>query len=100
MKILQLALPILYKNSHFYTQAGYKNALKQLHTTTHKTFKHYGQTRNMFSIAISMLNSYLSLMSCPSDKYYSSMNHISKDFMRELYWRDFYIRVTRSLPKV
>lgn len=100
----QLSLQTLYtniknKNTHFYTQGGYKNALKQLHIGQ-KTLKHYGQTRNTFHIPTSMLSSYLSLNVLSIRQVYFSMNRVSKDFIRELYWRDFYMHVTRSLPKV
>lgn len=87
------------KNAHFYTQGGYRNAVRQL-MFAKKHLRHYGETRNTFSIPTSKLSAYLSLNVLSIRHVYYVMNPVSKDFVRELYWRDFYLYVAKYFPKV
>lgn len=96
-----LRLSSIYKeqNKHFYTQGGYRNAIRQL-AMARKTLRSYGKTRNLFYIHTSLLSSYLSLNILSIRHVYYTMKPISQDFIRELYWRDFYLYVAKYFPKV
>lgn len=85
--------------NHFYTQAGYRNAVRQLHIAK-RTLRTYGKTRNCFSIPTSYLSSYLSLNILSIRQVYHIMKPVSQDFIRELFWRDFYLYVTKYFPSV
>lgn len=90
---------IPHKNAHFYTHGGYRNAWRQL-LFAKRHLKHYGETRNTFSIPTSKLSAYLSLNVVSIRRVYVVMNPVSKDFVRELYWRDFYLYVAKYFPKI
>lgn len=93
-----LRLPQLDTNNHFYTHGGYKNALQQLRHA--KTLRHYGNTRNIFHIPTSYLSAYLSLNVLSIRQVYHAVKHVSEEFIRQLYWRDFYLYVANCFPKV
>lgn len=95
----QLYSKIQHPNPDFYTQGGYRNATRQLNIA-HKTLRQYGKTRNIFSAKTSFLSSYLSLNILSIRQVYYTMKPISQDFIRELYWRDFYLYVSKYFPKV
>lgn len=88
------------KNSdNFYTQGGYRNAIRQLNIAKN-SLKNYGKTRNIFYIKTSFLSAYLSLNILSIRHVYTIMKPVSQDFIRELYWRDFYLYVAKYFPKV
>ena len=87
------------KNVHFYTQGGYRNAWRQLMYAKNHLRK-YGQTRNYLSIPTSHLSAYLSLNVLSIRRVYYTMKGVSEEFVRELYWRDFYLYVAKYFPKV
>jgi len=82
------------KNNHFYIQSGYRNALKRLNETK-KTLKEYGKTRNYLYLPTSYLSAYLSLGVLSIRQVYNEMKNVSDDFIRELYWREFYLYVAK-----
>lgn len=88
-----------YKNAHFYTHGGYRNAWRQL-LFAKRHLKHYGKTRNVLSLPTSKLSTYLSLNVLSIRRVYATMNPVSKDFVRELYWRDFYLYVAKYFPDI
>jgi len=86
-------------NDNFYTQGGYRKAIRQL-TIARKTLHKYGETRNTFHIKTSFLSSYLSLNILSIRHVYYTMKPVSQDFIRELYWRDFYLYVAKYFQKI
>lgn len=100
LSLMELKRGIKNRNyENFYTQGGYRNAIRQLNVAR-KTLHNYGKTRNMFSIDTSFLSAYLSLNILSIRQVYYTMKSISQDFIRELYWRDFYLYVAKYFSKV
>lgn len=86
-------------HDNFYTQAGYRNAIRQL-MVAKRTLKTYGRTRNFFSIPTSLLSAYLSLNVLSIRHVYHTMKPVSQDFIRELFWRDFYLYVAKYFSEI
>lgn len=79
-------------NDMVYVHGGYKNGIKMLNVAKNTLHK-YGKTRNFLNESTSYLSAYLSLNVISIREVYDKMKNVSEDFIRELYWRDFYIMV-------
>lgn len=85
------------KNDNVYVHGGYKNALHQLKTFVKTRLKGYDQYRNYFSKDTSYLSAYLSLnVISIRQVYYATKS--SEAFVRELFWREFYMHVLHFFP--
>lgn len=85
------------KNNNVYVHGGYKNALDQLKKFVKNNLNGYDKNRNYFSIDTSYLSAYLSLnVISIRQVYYATKS--SEAFVRELFWREFYIYVIHFFP--
>lgn len=91
---------ISYKpNNNVLVRGGYSNAIQTLQKFIKNGLLEYNNTRNCFSKDTSFLSAYLSLnVISIRQVYYATLK--SEAFIRELYWREFYIHVFRFFPKV
>lgn len=85
-------------NPNILIHGGREEALKTMKTAI-ITQKKYSQTRNILSKNTSLLSPYIKF-GCVSirEVYYSFKGN--KDFLKQLYWRDFYAQILDNFPHV
>lgn len=84
------------ENKNILVHGGRDNALKQLKNAV-KNIKYYNKTRNMLNKYTSLLSAYIKF-GCISirEVYYKFKSN--KEFIRQLYWRDFYAGILYEFP--
>lgn len=90
---------ITYKpNKNVYVHGGYSQAKKVLDVFVKNSLRQYEKDRNFFGKNTSFLSAYLSLnVISIRQVYYATKS--SEAFIRELYWREFYIHVQHFFPE-
>jgi len=85
-------------NQDILVHGGREEAIKTLKSAI-KSQKHYSKTRNTLAINTSLLSAYLKFgcLSC-REVYYAFKSN--REFIRQLYWRDFYGQVLYYNPHV
>jgi len=85
-------------NPNVLVHGGRENALRQM-KIAHKNIKNYSKTHNELSKPTSELSAYIKF-GCVSirEVYYAFRSH--RDFIRQLYWRDFYAQILYNYPHV
>lgn len=85
-------------NPNILVHGGREEAIQTLKTAI-RTQKHYAKTRDTFAINTSLLSAYLKFgcLSC-REVYYAFKGN--REFIRQLYWRDFYAQVLYHNPQV
>jgi deoxyribodipyrimidine photo-lyase len=85
-------------NPDILVHGGRDNAIKQLKEAS-KNIKHYSKTHNDLSKPTSQLSAYIKF-GCISIREVYKVFKGNKDFIRQLYWRDFYANILYSFPYV
>ena len=85
-------------NPDILVHGGRENAIKQLRIAS-KNIEHYANTHNDLNKPTSQLSSYIKFgcLSIRETYYKFKSNH---EFIRQLYWRDFYANILYEFPKV
>lgn len=91
-------LPNKNQNQNILVHGGRLNALKQIQEA-YKNIKHYNKTHNNLSIATSQLSAYIKF-GCVSIREIYNLFRSNKDFIRQLFWRDFYANILFAYPHV
>jgi deoxyribodipyrimidine photo-lyase len=91
-------LPNKNKNQNILVHGGRLNALKQIQVS-YKNIKHYNKTHNNLSLATSQLSAYIKF-GCVSIREIYNLFRSNKDFIRQLFWRDFYANILFAYPHV
>lgn len=86
------------ENKDIIVHGGRANGLKTMHSAM-KTQAHYSKTHNTLSIHTSLLSAYIKFGCVSIREVYTSF-HGNKDFIRQLFWRDFYAQVLYHFPHV
>ena len=86
------------ENQDILVHGGRENALKQIRQAA-KNIKHYAKTRNELSQPTSQLSAFIKFGCFSIRQIYHSFKS-KTDFIRQLYWRDFYANVLYSFPRV
>ncbi len=86
------------ENPDILVHGGRENALKQMRIAA-KNIKHYAQTRNDLAKPTSQLSAYIKFGAVSVREVYKVFRS-KRDFIRQLYWRDFYAGVLYSFPRV
>lgn len=85
-------------NKDILVHGGRDNAIKQMKIAA-KNIKNYAKTRNELSMPTSQLSAYIKF-GCVSIREVYKAFRSKEDFIRQLYWRDFYINVLYAFPRV
>jgi deoxyribodipyrimidine photo-lyase len=85
-------------NPNILLQGGRVNAIKQLKIAA-KNIKNYSRTHNDLSKETSQLSAYIKF-GCISIREVYKLFKSKHDFIRQLYWRDFYANILYSFPHV
>ena len=85
-------------NPDILVHGGRNNAIKQLRIAT-KNIKNYSRTRDTLSLPTSHLSAYIKF-GCVSIREVYKVFRAKHEFIRQLYWRDFYMNILYSFPKV
>jgi deoxyribodipyrimidine photo-lyase len=85
-------------NPDIMVHGGRDNAIKQLKQAS-KNIKHYSKTHNDLDKPTSQLSAYIKF-GCVSIREVYKVFKGNKDFIRQLYWRDFYANILYSFPYV
>lgn len=85
-------------NQNILMHGGRYEALKTLKNAI-KTQKKYSQTRNILSINTSMLSPFIKFGCISIREVYHSFKK-NKNFVKQLYWRDFYAQILDNFPHV
>ncbi len=85
-------------NPNILVHGGRDNAIKQLKQAS-KNIKDYSNTHNDLSKPTSQLSAYIKF-GCISVREVYKVFKGNKDFIRQLYWRDFYANILFSFPYV
>jgi deoxyribodipyrimidine photo-lyase len=85
-------------NPNILVHGGRDNAIKQLKDAA-KNIMHYAKTRNELSKPTSQLSAYVKFGNISIREVYKIFRS-KHDFIRQLYWRDFYAGVLYSFPYV
>jgi deoxyribodipyrimidine photo-lyase len=85
-------------NPHILIHGGRYEALKTLKTAI-KTQKKYSETRNILSKNTSMLSPFIKFGCISIREVYHSFKG-NKDFLKQLFWRDFYAQILDNFPHV
>ena len=85
-------------NPNILVHGGRDNGLKQLKIAA-KNIAHYAKTRDELSKPTSQLSSYVKF-GCLSIREVYKHFRTKTDFIRQLYWRDFYANVLYAFPRV
>jgi deoxyribodipyrimidine photo-lyase len=85
-------------NDDILVHGGRTNALKQLKIAI-KNVKNYSKTRDELSKPTSHLSAYIKF-GCVSIREVYKIFHSKREFIRQLYWRDFYANILYSFPHV
>ena len=86
------------ENPDILVHGGRENALKQMRQAA-KNIKHYAKTRDELSKPTSQLSAYLKFGAVSVREAYKVFRS-KRDFIRQLYWREFYANVLYSFPRV
>jgi deoxyribodipyrimidine photo-lyase len=84
-------------NDNVYVRGGYKNAESHLKHFVKNELHEYEKKRNFFNFNTSFLSAYLSLNVISIRQVYHATKS-SEAFIRELFWREFYIHVIHFFP--
>jgi deoxyribodipyrimidine photo-lyase len=85
-------------NPDILVHGGRNNAIKQLRIAT-KNIKNYSRTRDTLSLPTSHLSAYIKF-GCVSIREVYKVFRAKHEFIRQLYWRDFYMNILYSFPNV
>lgn len=85
-------------NPNILVHGGRENGLKQMKIAA-KNISHYAKTRDELSKPTSQLSAYIKF-GCVSIREVYKHFRSKTDFIRQLYWRDFYINVLYAFPRV
>ena len=85
-------------NPDILVHGGRDNAIKQMKSAA-KNIQHYPQTHNMLTHPTSQLSAYIKF-GCVSIREVYKTFRSKRDFIRQLFWRDFYASVLYSFPHV
>lgn len=85
-------------NEHVYVHGGYTNAQKCLQKFVKTGLVEYEMKRNYFDYDTSYLSAYLSLNVISIREIYQATFKKSQAFIRELFWREFYLHVMHFFP--
>lgn len=85
-------------NPNILVHGGRDNAIKQIKIAA-KNIKNYSKTRDELSMPTSQLSAYIKF-GCVSIREVYNIFKTKHDFIRQLYWRDFYSQVLYNYPRV
>lgn len=85
-------------NPNILVHGGRQHAIKQMHIAA-KNIAHYSKTRDKLSNSTSQLSAYIKF-GCVSIREVYKTFRSKHDFIRQLFWRDFYCGVLYSFPQV
>ena len=85
-------------NPDILVNGGRSNAIQQMRIAA-KNIKNYSKTRDTLSLPTSQLSAYIKF-GCVSIREVYKAFKSKHDFIRQLYWRDFYINIIYSFPRV
>jgi deoxyribodipyrimidine photo-lyase len=85
-------------NPNILVHGGRTEAIKQMKVAV-KTQSHYSKTHNDLSHPTSQLSAYIKF-GCISIREVYKVFRSKHDFIRQLFWRDFYANILYSFPKV
>jgi deoxyribodipyrimidine photo-lyase len=85
-------------NPEILVHGGRDNAIKQMHAAA-KNIKNYSKTHNDLDKPTSELSAFIKF-GCVSIREVYKAFHTKRDFIRQLYWRDFYANILYSFPYV
>lgn len=86
------------ENPDILVRGGRDNAIKQMHIAA-KNIRNYAQTRDELSKPTSQLSAYIKF-GCVSIREVHNAFSSKTEFVRQLYWRDFYSNVLYFFPRV
>ena len=86
------------ENNNILVHGGRDNAIKQLRIAG-KNINNYQKTRNNLNHSTSELSAYIKF-GCVSIREVYKIFRNKKDFIRQLFWRDFYANILYSFPHV
>ena len=86
------------ENEHLLLRGGRTHALKQLKEAA-KNIRNYASTRDELSKPTSQLSAYIKF-GCVSIREVYNLFRSKQQFIRQLYWRDFYAHVLFAFPHV
>ena len=86
------------ENPNILVHGGRTNAIKQLHVAS-KNIKNYSKTHNELSHPTSQLSAYIKF-GCLSIREVYKTFRLKHDFIRQLFWREFYEGILYSFPQV
>jgi deoxyribodipyrimidine photo-lyase len=87
------------ENQHLLVRGGRDNALKQMNFALRKSVLHYSKTHDQLVNPTSQLSAYIKF-GCVSIREVYKTFKSNKAFIRQLYWRDFYVSVLTFFPHV
>jgi deoxyribodipyrimidine photo-lyase len=85
-------------NPNILVHGGRNNGLKQMKIAS-KNIANYPRTHNDLSHSTSQLSAYIKF-GCVSIREVYKAYHSKRDFIRQLYWRDFYANILFAFPQV
>lgn len=85
-------------NPHILVLGGRTEGLKQMRNAV-KNIAHYSKTRDELSKPTSQLSAYIKF-GCLSIREVYKLFRSKHDFIRQLFWRDFYANILYSFPQV
>jgi len=85
-------------NPDILVHGGRTNAIKQMKIAS-KNIAHYAQTRDELSKPTSQLSSYIKF-GCVSIREVYKAFRSKNDFIRQLFWREYYANILYSFPRV
>lgn len=86
------------ENPDILVHGGRTNAIKQLHVAS-KNIKNYSKTHNELDKSTSQLSAFIKF-GCVSIREVYKTFRSNHDFIRQLFWRDFYANILYSFPQV
>jgi deoxyribodipyrimidine photo-lyase len=86
------------ENADILVHGGRQEAIKQMRVAA-KNIAHYADTRNELAKPTSQLSAFLKFGNVSVREVYKAFRS-KHDFIRQLYWRDFYAQVLYSFPRV
>jgi deoxyribodipyrimidine photo-lyase len=84
------------ENPDILVHGGRENAIKQMHIAA-KNIKHYAQTRDELSKPTSHLSAYIKFGNVSIREVHDAFKS-KHEFVRQLYWRDFYAQLLYAHP--
>jgi deoxyribodipyrimidine photo-lyase len=85
-------------NSNILVHGGREEAIKQIKIAS-KNIKYYSKTRDDLSKSTSQLSAYIKFGNISIREVYYSFKS-KHDFIRQLYWREFYSEILYNFPRV